>query len=165
MSRKRLNPSARSGNEKNLLRVRILDLATRLIARHIHVTAVGIVRTENVPGFPRNRFRHWKLRCAICRGTPRRRTRPGRDDSARSGLFLLRWRRSGDRGGHSPWRSKRGGRRLRRHRLHWLAFVNSALGCCLLVAPQLVSYEMRWRGYNRRGSGRDVFRGATPRRD
>jgi hypothetical protein len=56
---------ARSGDEEDLLRVRILDLATGLVASHIDVTAVGIVRTENVPGFARNRLRHRELRRRI----------------------------------------------------------------------------------------------------
>lgn len=56
---------ARSGDEENLLRVRILDLATRLVARHIDVTAVGIVRTKNVPGFAGNGLRHRELRRRI----------------------------------------------------------------------------------------------------
>ena len=59
------NRPATLRNEKNLLRVGILDLATRLVAGYIDVTAVGIVRTENVPRFPRNRLRYWELRGAI----------------------------------------------------------------------------------------------------
>src|ERR1700720_3084604 len=48
---------AASRNEKDLLRVGILDLAPRLVARHIDITAVGVVRTENVPRFPGNSLR------------------------------------------------------------------------------------------------------------
>jgi hypothetical protein len=54
-----------SRNEEDLLRVGILDLAPRLVARHIDITAVGVVRTENVPRFPGNRLRYWELCCAI----------------------------------------------------------------------------------------------------
>ena len=56
---------ATSRNEEDLLRVGIFDLAARLITRHIDVSAVWVVRTENVPGFPGNRLRYWELRGAI----------------------------------------------------------------------------------------------------
>jgi len=49
-------------NQKNLLRVRIFHLTPRRIATDIDVTAVGIVRTENIARFPGNRLCHRKLR-------------------------------------------------------------------------------------------------------
>ncbi len=60
-----LTRPATSRNKEDLLRVGILDLAARLVARHIDVPAVWIVGTENVTGFPGNRFRHWELCRAI----------------------------------------------------------------------------------------------------
>jgi len=49
-------------NQKNLLRVRIFHLTPRRIATDIDVTAVGIVRAENIARFPGNRLCHRKLR-------------------------------------------------------------------------------------------------------
>jgi hypothetical protein len=63
--RYRNSAGATSRNEEDLLRVGIFDLAARLIARHIDVSAVWVVRTENVPRFPGNRLRYWELRGAI----------------------------------------------------------------------------------------------------
>jgi len=49
-------------NQKNLLRVRIFYLTSRGIATDVDVTAVGIVRTENIARFPGDRLCHRELR-------------------------------------------------------------------------------------------------------